>query len=68
MKNKLTSLLEVRKIVTFVVVVIFAILSLNGSLTPNFVENVILIVISYYFAKSTALDRNAKGEKNDDWK
>lgn len=60
MKKKLTALLEVRKLVTFVIIVIFAILSLKGSLTTNFIENVILIVISYYFAKSTALD---KGER-----
>lgn len=55
---KLITLLEVRKLITFVIVLVFVIMSLSGSLNVNFIENVILMTVSYYFAKSTALDNN----------
>lgn len=56
MKSKLFALIEVRKIIAFVTVFLFVVLSLRGTLQTDFIQNVILVVISFYFAKSTALD------------
>lgn len=62
MKNKLSALIEVRKIIAFIVVLVFVVLSFKNVLETNFIQNVILMVLAFYFAKSTALDR---GDKND---
>ena len=60
MKEKITALLEVRKIIAFITIILFCVLSVMGVLETNFIQNIILTVIAFYFAKSTALD---KGEK-----
>ncbi len=58
MKEKLSKLIEVRKIIAFVTIILFVILSLKGVLQTDFIQNVILTVIAFYFAKSTALDKS----------
>lgn len=58
MKNKLAALLEVRKLITFAIVGLFVALSLMGTIGTNTTENVIIMVITYYFAKSN----NTKGD------
>ena len=57
MKTKLAALIEVRKIIAFVAMAVFVVLALKGDLQPEFIENVVLMVIAFYFAKSTALDK-----------
>lgn len=57
MKEKLTSLLEVRKIIALLVTILFVILSLLGTISPDKAFEVVLIVIAFYFGKSTALDK-----------
>ena len=61
MKNKISNLIEVRKITALLVVFLFVVLSFTGKLETNFIQTVIISVVAYYFGKSTALDK-AKGE------
>lgn len=52
MKNfvqNLTNLIKVKTIVTFIVVVVFAVLSLRGDITPDNVMIIVTAVISFYF-------------------
>ena len=60
MKNKLAALIEVRKIIAFVTVSLFVVLALKGDLQTDFIQNIVLMVIAFYFAKSTALDGEKK--------
>lgn len=61
MKNKLTSLLEVRKIMALTIIFLFSILSLMGKLEISFVQSVIISVVSFYFGKTTSI--NEKGDR-----
>ena len=62
MKNITTNfaaLIKVKTIVTFVVLVVYAILALRGDITPENVQSLTLMVITFYFG--TQLDkRNAE--------
>lgn len=52
MKNivqNLSNLIKVKTIVTFVVVVVFAVLALRGDITPDNVMVIVTAVISFYF-------------------
>jgi hypothetical protein len=60
MKQKLSALIEVRKITALLIVLLFVTLSLMKVLEVNFIQTVIISVVSYYFGKSTALDRGDK--------
>lgn len=60
MMKKMTQLLEVRKIMALVIVVLFSALSLMGNLEVSFVQSVIISVISFYFGKTTSI--NEKGD------
>lgn len=57
MKEKLTSLLEVRKIIALLVTILFVVLSVTGAISSDKAFEVVLMVIAFYFAKSTALDK-----------
>ncbi len=57
MKEKLTALIEVRKIIALLITVLFIGLSITGSISSDKTFEVVLIVIAFYFGKSTALDR-----------
>lgn len=57
MREKLIQLIEVRKIIAFLITGVFVVLSLSGKLDVEFIKNVVLMVIAFYFAKSTALDK-----------
>lgn len=48
MKN-LASLLKVKTIVTLVVILVFAVLSFKGSITPDNAMIIISMVVSFYF-------------------
>ena len=61
MKNKLTSLVEVRKIIALVSIILFFVLSVKGELETNFIQTVIISIVSFYFGKTAAI--NEKGDK-----
>lgn len=48
-KNALVNLLKVKTIVTLIVVLVFAVLALRGDITPDNVQNIVLIVVGFYF-------------------
>ena len=48
LKN-LANLIKVKTIVTLVVAVVFAVLSLNGTISPDNVMIIISMVVSFYF-------------------
>lgn len=54
--NKLIALIEVRKMISLAVTLLFIVLAVMGKIESKLVEYVVISVISYYFAKSTALD------------
>ncbi|MDF2612534.1 MAG: hypothetical protein K0S71_320 [Clostridia bacterium] len=54
--EKFSSLLEVRKMISLAVTLLFIVLAVMGKIETKLVEYVVVSVISYYFAKSTALD------------
>ena len=47
--KNLANLVKVKTIVTFIVVVIFAVLALRGDISPDNVKDIVLMVISFYF-------------------
>lgn len=55
-RKKLYRLVETRKLIALFVVVLFGVLAVKGTLETNFIQTVIITVISFYFGKSTALD------------
>ena len=63
MKEKLKNLIEVRKIIALMVAVMFVVLSFLGVIESKLIEYVIISVISFYFAKSTALDKPDGGKE-----
>ena len=56
LKN-LAALLKVKTIVTLVVIAVFAVLALNGRITPDNVMIIISMVVSFYFG--TQAEKNA---------
>lgn len=48
-KKNLANLIKVKTMVTFVVVAVFAVLSLNGNISPDNVMLIVTSVISFYF-------------------
>ncbi|MBR5570580.1 MAG: hypothetical protein IKW10_06785 [Oscillospiraceae bacterium] len=48
-KNKLAELLKVKSLVTMTVMLVFLILSLKGSISPDQVMLIISMVVSFYF-------------------
>lgn len=58
--RKLAQLIEVRKIIALIIVCLFCVLSYLRILQVDFVQSVIVTVITFYFAKSTALDKPNK--------
>lgn len=52
MKNitkNIAALIKVKTIVTFVVIVVYAVLSLRGDITPENVQNLTMVVVAFYF-------------------
>lgn len=47
--KNLANLIKVKTIVTFIVVLIFAVLALRGDVSPDNVKDIVLMVISFYF-------------------
>ena len=63
MMKKLAELIEVRKIIALAVVSLFIVLSLKGVLEVNFIQTVVISVVSFYYGKSTALDTPSNNRK-----
>ena len=55
--HKLADLLKVKTFVTFVVVTVFAVLALKGTIEPDNVMIVVSMVVSFYFG--TQHEKNA---------
>ena len=51
MKDKLANLIDVKTIVTFAVVGVFSYLSITGKIEPKDLMAVVLMVITFFFAK-----------------
>lgn len=47
--QNLAALVKVKTIVTLIVIIVFAVLSLRGDITPDNVKDVVMIVIAFYF-------------------
>lgn len=62
--EKLAKMVETRKIIALLIVVVFIVLSFKGVLETNFIQTVIITVISFYFGKSTALDDPNRTNEN----
>ena len=60
--NKLISLLEVKKIIALLVIIVFCILALCDKINPSVYTNVVTLVVGYYFGQSTT--RQAINESN----
>ena len=51
--NKLTNLVEVKKIIALLVVIVFCVLALCDKINPSVYTNVVTLVVGYYFGQST---------------
>ncbi len=51
MKDKIANLIDVKTIVTFIVTAVFAYLSISGRVTAENFMQVMLVVITFFFAK-----------------
>lgn len=60
--KKLTNLIEVKKIIALLVVIVFCILALCNKINSSIYTNVVTLVIGYYFGQSTT--RQAINENN----
>lgn len=49
MKNALTNLLKIKSIVTILVLIVFVVLAMRGSISPDNVMIVVSMVVSFYF-------------------
>lgn len=49
MLKNLANLIKVKTIVTLVVILIFAVLSLRGDITADKVTDIVMLVIAFYF-------------------
>lgn len=49
MKERFAKLINVKTIVTFVVIAVFAVLALRGSISPDNVMIIVTSVIAFYF-------------------
>ena len=60
--KKLTNLIEVKKVIALLVVIVFCILALCNKINSSIYTNVVTLVIGYYFGQSTT--RQAINENN----
>jgi hypothetical protein len=49
MKDSLSNLIKVKSIVTFIAMAVWAVLSLRGVILPEWVNNLVLLIIGFYF-------------------
>ena len=60
--KKLTNLIEVKKIIALLVIIVFCVLALYDKIDPSIYTNVVTLVVGYYFGQSTT--RQAINENN----
>lgn len=58
MKNKLAKLINVKSIVTLVLVFVFSYLSITGKVSPADFQTVFLMIITFYFTRRTDNNEN----------
>ena len=51
--KKLTNLIEVKKVIALLVVIVFCTLALCNKIDPSIYTNVVTLVVGYYFGQST---------------
>lgn len=49
LKKNLANLVKVKTIVTMTVIAVFAVLALNGGISPDDVKDIVYIVVAFYF-------------------
>ena len=55
--DNLANLVKVKTIVTLIVAAVFAVLSLNGTISPDNVMIIISMVVSFYFGTQLEKDK-----------
>ncbi len=58
MREKLAGLLSVKTIITFVIIAVFAILALRGSITSEVAMPIITMVVAFYFGTQVEKKNN----------
>lgn len=58
--ENLAALIKVKTIVTLVVIVIFSVLALRKDIEPNNVEDIVMMVLAFYFG--TQAERKGGGQ------
>lgn len=51
--KNIAALIKVKTIVTFVVLAVFAVLALKGTITPDAVMQIVIMVVAFYFGSQT---------------
>lgn len=51
--KKLTSLIEVKKIIALLVVIVYCVLAYKGIIEPNAFSNIVTLIVGFYFGQST---------------
>lgn len=60
MKEKVSKLINVKTIVTFVVITVFAVLALRKDISPEMSLMIVTMVVSFYFGTQT--EKKKEGE------
>ena len=51
--KNLAALIKVKTIVTIAILIVFVVLSLNGTLQADSIMNIVIMVVSFYFRTQT---------------
>lgn len=62
MHKNLAALIKVKTIITFVVIVVFAVLALQNKLQPDVVMGVVTMVIAFYFGTQSEKNTPPRGD------
>lgn len=62
MKEKLAKLIDVKSIVTLIMVIVFSALALTGVISGQEFLTVFTVVISFYFGTQSAKNQNKEGD------
>ena len=60
--DRIANLINVKTVVTFAVTAVFCNLALKGSITPDTVMTVVVMVLGFYFG--TQYEQNAKAKRD----
>jgi len=63
MREKLMKLLEIKSIITLIIIFVFAVLALQGKLERETVTGIIILVLNNYFNYQHGKNTNEKIEK-----